>query len=124
MSTILNGAVSAQINKCTKQQTSDFVSQYTAKNSSLASVISQLATNDVADPLDASESLLIANDQALKLLKVIAQCACRDADYSPEQNLYCDGKDIAQALDFVGQVLSITNDAQEKLNRVMRGEAL
>ncbi len=122
MSNTLNGAVSARLNKCTNQQTSDFVSKFSAENSSLATVIRQLATNDTQEPIDVSDSIITASNQALSILRVVAQCSCRENEYSSKQGFYCDGEDIAQSLDFAVQILALCNDAQAKVNQVLRGE--
>lgn len=129
MSTILNGAVSAHLNKSTNQHktecnTSDFIGSCTADCSPLGYVIQSLATNGVDDPAKVSDSLVIANWQINSLLKVVTQCICREGEYSLTRGLHCDQEDVLNSLDLVSQLIDISNDAHEKLNRVMRGEAL
>lgn len=124
MSTNLNGAVSAQINKCTNQQnnevdTADFIGMLTADCSPFGSVIQSLATNDIDDPVKVLESLTVANSQIISLLKVVAQCARYESEYQMYEGIDCDKNDSLNALNLVSQLLQISNDAQDKIHRVL-----
>lgn len=124
MSTILNGAVSAQLNKCTNPQNTEsksesFISDYMIKNSPLGSVIHALITDDVDNPANLSCAVMVANTQAIDALRVIAQCALRDADNSLERGTHADGRAVANAIDLVTQILSLNVDAQERINEML-----
>lgn len=121
MSTILNGAVSAQFNKCTNQQNElgnkFVVSDHSVKTSPLAYAIRALHSDEVCDFRDVSNAVSEAQTQCLDALRTISQCVSREADYAMDQGMYANGKTIANALDMVTQVLGITVDLQQGINR-------
>lgn len=121
MSKTLKGANFAQLNKCTTVQNSEIFSENTKRLVPLAGVISALSSNDPKVVSRAKEDLGVFNGQLVGMLGVIAQCVLRDKEYHLDQRFYADNETVAQSIDLVAGLLSVSQNLSDHLDEMNKG---